>query len=132
MFTISRVTPSRVVSSADVMWSCRGKFDVVFTKTTLALRNAKNVVLEAPYTDIEAVYILDKLPAERTGKVYLLLQFKSTRSVTHGKRELDNFTFELSDKQKLDVPSPQAVLHGKAEPNMQVCCLLPVLNVKAI
>lgn len=84
------------------------------------------MVLQVPYTDIKAVYILDNLPAERAGKVYLVLQFRSTCAVTHGKRELDNFTFELNDKQKLDVPSPQAALHGKKEPNKQVlsvCCL---------
>ena len=92
---------------------CRGKFDVVFTTTHLALRNAKNI-LQVRYTDIKAVYILDKLPAERAGKVYLVLQFNSSCTVTHGKRALDNFTLELSDKQTLDI-----VVDPKASPNQK-------------
>lgn len=91
---------------------CRGRFDVVFTPTSLALRGAKNAVLEVEYTAIRAVYILDNLPAERAGKVYLVLQFKGTHNVMHGKRELDNFTLELTDKQHLDVACPQASVNG--------------------
>jgi hypothetical protein len=101
---------------------CRGKFDVLFTQTSLVLRNAKNVLLQVLYTDIKAVYILDSLPEQRAGKIYLVLQFKGTHTVTHGKRELDNFTLELSDKQTLDVPDPQAVLQGKQEANKKVLC----------
>lgn len=38
----------------------------------------------------------------------------------HGKRDLDNFTLEVTDKQQLDVMSPLCILQGKPEERTKV------------
>jgi hypothetical protein len=60
------------------------------------------------------------MPAERAGKVYLMLQFKDAHTVKYGKRQLSNFTFEVKDSASLDVPSPQAAMCGKPGDRIKV------------
>jgi hypothetical protein len=97
--------------------TCRGKFDLIFCKESLALRSNKTTV-RLPYADINVVYILDKIPEERTGRVYLVINCRSGVTVPHGKQQLPNFTINVKEDLQLDVQAPG----GAAGARVKVCC----------
>jgi hypothetical protein len=101
----------------------RGRYDLIFTATHLALRNPRNL-LKIRYQEIQCVYILDGMKEERAGKVYLLLQFLDDVSVALNKKVLHNFTIETKDAATLDIPSPLSTSGGIQHPNVQVRLLL--------
>eukprot|EP00892_Ulva_mutabilis_P011530 jgi/Ulvmu1/874/UM100_0027.1 len=133
--------PATVLTTLPAM-SCatpRGKFDVIFTTTGLALRNNKNLI-KVPYASIECVYILDRMKEERAKKVYMLLQFEDSFSAPHGKKTIRNITIETKDSLELDAKFPETPSNGERQrqikgPAAVVLCQLlgqmKVTNFKA-
>lgn len=91
----------------DAARECRGRFEVLLCKDRLALRSAK-ALLEVPYKDIDVVYILDGMPAERKGRVVLLAHLRAGTALQHGKQQLQSVVLEAKEADTLDVASVPA------------------------
>ena len=96
------------------MIACAGESLMLCSQQHTSLCETQRIFFKCDTQISRQSISLDKLPAERAGKVYLVLQFNSSCTETHGKRALDNFTLELSDKQTLDI-----VVDPKASPNQK-------------
>lgn len=96
----------------------RGKFELQFCSTAFYLVNQSHTVC-VNYKDVQTIFILDKIPEERKGKVYLLLNLHVGHHVRHGNKELKNIALETKEGVQWNVPSCKRRKDGQPLPNIK-------------